>query len=231
MNLIYTAAHGGFSSEAAPLGGGAAVCDRLVGEWARTRPFPLELITPAILDGEARSDTALKARDLVLFDERRYARFCLDFERAATQRILGHDPSQTIVLSNDVSEGPDFARLASRGFPVFTIFHVDVVAYVAAIYGRDLLRPETTVRWYGRLRAILPAITRLIWEKQAACVKYSRGLIVPSQGMKEILLRCYPECTPQRIHVLPGEPGTPGPRFLPARFVPSTVCLRTRRFC
>ncbi len=95
------------------------------------------------------------------FDERAYAAFSLAFERAATEEIMRHDPASTVVLSNDVSEGPDFAALARRGFRVFTIYHVDVVAYVAEIYGRGWIRPETTVRWYPRLRYLLPDITKL----------------------------------------------------------------------
>ena len=196
--VLYTAAHGGFSRESVPLGGGAAVCDRLVEEWSRTRPFDLRLITPAIL-----GSAAPRGADLVRFGERDYAEFCHAFERAATSEILKHDPASTIVLSNDISEGPDFAALARAGFRIFTIYHVDVVAYVAAIYARNWIAPETTVRWYRRLRPILPRITRLIWEKQEASVHHSRGLIVPSEGMRDVLLRCYPECEPEKIHVLP----------------------------
>ena len=79
---------------------------------------------------------------------------------------------------------------------------MDVVAYVAAIYARGLIRPETTVRWYRRLRGILPPIARLVWEKQEASVLHSRGLIVPSEGMRDTLERCYPGCR-AKIHVLP----------------------------
>lgn len=200
--IVYTAAHGGFSASPLPLGGGAAVFEHLVEEWSRTQPFPFRTITPSILGKDAPS-----GRDLVGFNERSYARFSRAFERAATDEILRHDPAETIVLSNDVSEGLDFTILARRGFRVFTIYHVDVVAYVAEIYGRGLVRPETLVRWYPRvarrLRALLPDIARLIWEKQAASVRESRGLIVPSEGMREVLLRCYPECPGEKIHVLP----------------------------
>jgi glycosyltransferase involved in cell wall biosynthesis len=198
MNVIYTAAHGGFSREAVPLGGGGAVCDHLVEEWARTRPFPLQLVTPAILGAAAPT-----GRDVVAFGEREYARFCRDFEQAATKKILLHDPPSTVVLVNDIAEGPDFETLAARGFRIFTIYHVDVVAYISAIYLRGWINPETTVRWYRRLRAVLPSMARLIWEKQEASVRHSRGLIVPSEGMREVLLRCYPECPPAKLHVLP----------------------------
>ena len=196
--MLYTAAHGGFAGQAVPLGGGAAVCDQLMAEWARTQPFPLRLITPAVLGAAAPS-----GQDLVRFGERDYARFSGAFERAATAEILRHDPARTVVLANDVSEGPDFAALSHRGFRVFTIYHVDVAAYVTAIYLRGWIRPETTVRWYPRLKRVLPAIARLIWEKQAASVRHSRGIIVPSEGMREVMLRCYPACPAAKIQVLP----------------------------
>lgn len=197
-SVLYSAAHGGFAGQAVPLGGGAAVCEHLVEEWSSTRPFPFQLITPAILGSAAPSGAGL-----VAFSERTYAGFSRAFERAATQEILRHDPATTVVLSNDVSEGPDFEELARRGFRIFTIYHVDVVAYVAEMYGRGWIRPETTVRWYPRVRRLLPDITKLIWEKQAASVHHSKGLIVPSPGMREVMLRCYPECASEKIHVLP----------------------------
>lgn len=196
--ILYTAAHGGFSGSPVPLGGGAAVFEHLVEEWTRTKPFPFRTITPSILGANAPT-----GRDLVGFNETRYAGFSRAFERAATEEILRHDPAETVVLSNDVSEGPDFRMLAERGFRVFTIYHVDVVAYVAEIYGHGFVRPETLVRWYPRMRSLLPDIARLIWEKQAASVRGSEGLIVPSNGMREVLLRCYPDCPPAKIHVIP----------------------------
>lgn len=198
MRVLYAAAHGGFSRESVPLGGGGAVCDHLLQEWSRTQPFDVELITPAILGARAPS-----GRALVGFNEAAYARFSRAFERATTEHILRSDPASTVVLVNDISEGPDFAALAARGFRVFTIYHVDVVAYVASIYLRGKLRPETTVRLYRRFGRFLPSLTKLIWEKQEASVRHSSGLIVPSEGMREVLLRCYPQCPREKIHVLP----------------------------
>jgi len=201
--VIYTAAHGGFASEAAPLGGGAAIFERLTAEWKRTRPFNLETLTPQLLGHKAPT-----AAELVEFTEQEYADFCMDFERAATAEILRRDPQETVVLSNDISEGPDFDKLYQAGFRVFTVYHVDVVAYVAAIYGRGLIAPATLVRWHDRLAASflgrwLPPILRLVFQKQRESVDYSHGLIVPSPGMKEELLRCYATLSPERVHVLP----------------------------
>jgi glycosyltransferase involved in cell wall biosynthesis len=195
--ILYTAAHGGFR-ESVPLGGGAAISKLLVDEWSRTKPFEFKLIRPEV-----------SAREIVHFTERQYAKFSREFERTATNEILKHDPKNTVVLANDVSEGPDFQAL--RDYKIFTIYHVDVVAYVSDIYFRGWVRPETTVKWYRRLHWALPSISKLVWEKQEASVLHSQGLIMPSEGMKEVMLRCYPNCAP--IHVLPWgilEPGLAG---------------------
>jgi len=209
VTVLYTAAHGGFEGQAIPLGGGAAICDRLTAEWRKTRPFDLHLITPSIL-----GDSAPSGRELIRFSERSYARFCRAFEQRSTEEILRYDPSSAVVLSNDVSEGPDFQRLAARGYSIFTIYHVDVVAYIAAIYLRGWVSPETTVRLYPRLRFMLPDVAKLVWEKQASSVECSKGLIMPSEGMREVMLRCYPMCPASKIHLLPW--GTWGSAACPA---------------
>jgi glycosyltransferase involved in cell wall biosynthesis len=212
MTLLYTAAHGGFAREAVPLGGGAAVFEHLMEEWGRTRPFGLKAITPEVLGAAAP-----RGADVVMFGERAYARFSREFEKAATREILKHDPSECVVLANDVSEGPDFALLAARGYRIFTIYHVDVVDYVCSIYGKGRIAPETSVRWYRRIGSLLPDMAGLIWAKQEASVVHSRGLIVPSAKMRDVLLRCYPECSAEKIHVLPwgnwndSQPSNPEP--------------------
>jgi glycosyltransferase involved in cell wall biosynthesis len=43
----------------------------------------------------------------------------------------------------------------------------------------------------------------LVWAKQEAAVEASQGLIVPSPRMREVILRCYPLCPPEKIHVSP----------------------------
>ena len=59
-----------------------------------------------------------------------------------------------------------------------------------------------TIRRLG-LSGMLPRVLKLVWEKQESSVRYSRGLIVPSERMKDVLLRCYPGLDAQRIHVFP----------------------------
>lgn len=209
--VVYCAAHAGFSAEV-PLGGGAAVARMLEQEWRRSHPFELEMITPSIL-GEA----APAGDELAAFDERRYAAFCEAFSAAATRRILQHDPRNAAVLVNDISEAPDFAALARVGFRIVTIFHVDVVAYIAAIYLRGLLPPRRLAgawRMAERLGVaqLAPLILRLIFAQQAASLRHSAAVVVPSSAMKRILLECWPEAREERIHVLPwGAPAEGGP--------------------
>jgi glycosyltransferase involved in cell wall biosynthesis len=202
LRVLYLAAHGGFAGQAVPLGGGAAVCERLLAEWQRMRPFEFELISPAILGKRAPN-----SRDLVRSSEREYARFCFAFSEAATEVVLRHDPARTAVLVNDVSEGPDFTRLAKAGFRIVTIYHVDVVAYVAAIYGRGLVQPSTLVRWHERLkrsplRSMIPRMASLVFDKQANSLRYSHAAVVPSESMRALMLDCYPDVPAERIHVV-----------------------------
>jgi len=59
----------------------------------------------------------------------------------------------------------------------------------------------------------LVRILGLVFQKQQDSVLYSKGLIVPSERMKEVLLREYPGVNSDKIHVLPwgswDDPATP----------------------
>lgn len=200
--VVYTAAHGGFGGQAIPLGGGAAVSELLRNEWDRARPFELEILGPQVLGAAAPS-----GRDLVQFNERQYASFCRRFSAASTEAALRYDPARTAVLVNDISEGPDFARLAAAGFRVVTVYHVDVVAYITAIYLRGRVRPAVLTRAWETLARLGPArlapdILKLIFAQQRASLEYSSAVVVPSSGMKEVLLECYPRTPASRIHVV-----------------------------
>lgn len=200
---MYLAAHGGFAGKAVPLGGGAAIANQLEEEWARTKPFEMRVVGPGVLGAGAPS-----AEDLVRFNEREYAAFCDRFRERCTELALECDPCETAVLANDISEGPDFERLASAGFRIFTIWHVDVVAYIADIYLRGMVKPERLASWWEGLRAagiarVFPRILQLIFAQQRACVAHSRAVIVPSAGMKEIVGRAYPWAPEDRVQVMP----------------------------
>jgi len=195
MRVLYTAAHGGFANQPVPLGGGATIANWLTAAWYQSQPFPLEIVTPAILGPNAPA-----AAEIVRFSEREYAHFCRQFEAAATEFVLRHDPATSVVLVNDISEGPDLRRLARAGFRIVTIYHVDVVAYISAIYLKNLLSPRTLVRLHALLPRLGPGILQLIFDKQRASVDCSQTIVVPSTGMKRVLERCYPRA---RVQVVP----------------------------
>jgi len=196
--VIYSAAHAEFP-DSEPLGGGKAVADYLIREWRRDQPFPLTVLSPKSV-GLWLADAPPHKR-LAEMSELEYARFCRQFEQAVTAEILKHDPRDCVVLSNDISEGPNFAALGQRGYRIVAIFHVDVVEYFTRFYLRNLVRPEwlSKVYWFS----LVPDVFRLVFQKQYDCVRHSARIVVPSAPMRETVLRCYPWCPTEKIVVLP----------------------------
>jgi len=198
FEVLYSAAHAEFP-DSEPLGGGKAVADYLIREWRERNSFPLAVLSPKSMG--LWQAGRLPYKSLTDMSELEYARFCREFERATTNEILKHDPRQCVVLCNDISEGPDFAALGERGYRIATIFHVDVVEYFTRFYLRGLIRPETTARfhWFG----VMPDVLKLVFEKQYQCVRHSARIVVPSAPMRDVILRCYPWCSPEKFVVLP----------------------------
>lgn len=218
--LIYVAAHGAFDASRIALGGGMAVCNALVRAWAQAGRFPITLIAPGEAPSAGITHVRLPetlpdgrpANELVHLSTFGYARFCRDFGAATTaflaERARHHDPMRTCVLCNDISEGPDFEAVARMGYPIVTLFHVDVVHYFTRFYLRNRSRPDRLTRLYERvcragLQPVVPGVLRLVFGKQRDAVAYSRRLVVPSRAMATLLLRCYPLVRPERIAVLP----------------------------
>jgi glycosyltransferase involved in cell wall biosynthesis len=191
--VIYVAAHADWP-DTEPLGGGKAVADYLIREWRTAKPFQLTVLSPKSLGLPATTP-------LTDLSELAYARFCRQFERATTAAIRQHSPDECVVLTNDISEGPDFATLGAHGYRVASIWHVDVVEYFTRFYLRNLVAPTTL----ARLNSFgwLPDVLRLVFEKQRRCVEHSARLIVPSAPMRDLIRRCYPFCPEERISVLP----------------------------
>jgi glycosyltransferase involved in cell wall biosynthesis len=198
MKVIYAAAHAEFP-DSEPLGGGKAVADYLLREWRASRPFEMEVLSPSSLGLRL-------ARPLVEMGEFAYARFCREFERATTSRVLAADPRETVVLANDLSEGPDFAALGRAGFRVVSLWHVDVVDFFARIYLRGRVPVERAAGWH---RFPLPGLLRLVFHKQHACVSHSARIVVPSAPMRDVISRCYPGCPRELVEVVPWGDLTP----------------------
>jgi glycosyltransferase involved in cell wall biosynthesis len=194
FEVLYSAAHAEFP-DSEPLGGGKAVADYLIREWRKSEPFELTVLSPSSL-------VCLELpKQLAELSERQYAGFCRQFEYAATDKILKRDPQRCVVLSNDISEGPNFAVLGERGYKIVTIFHVDVVEYFTRFYLHGLVSPKIMARF--RWFRLMPDVLRLVFEKQYECVRHSARIVVPSAPMREVILRCYPWCPPEKIVVLP----------------------------
>ncbi len=228
--LVFVASHLGYPLERIPLGGGAMVGLQLVRHWRRATGFELVVLgsgpVPPEQGGEYHRLAGRRGEEgLERLSEWAYAGFCREFEEATTRWVLKArarlDPRDTCVLVNDISEGPTLAALTAAGYPIISLWHVDVVDYFNKLYLRGFVHPERLTLLYERSRRlgiswVLPDLLRLIFEKQRETVVHSRRMILPSQTMQETLGRCYGRLLPpgafaQRSLVVPwgvwsGEP-------------------------
>jgi glycosyltransferase involved in cell wall biosynthesis len=201
--LVFTAVESGFDMSTVPHGGSAPVCAFLMDEWRKRPPFDIRMASVALLGNDAPDE-----RDFFRYTPKQHADFMFKFEQAVTQEILRHDPRETVVLCNGVSDGPRFKFLADKGYSVFAIFHMNMVSFFTGVFLKNLIRPETTVALYrvvshSWLKFILPDVLKLIFVKEEESVIYCKGVIVPSEGMRRQLLRMYPDAAAERIHVVP----------------------------
>jgi glycosyltransferase involved in cell wall biosynthesis len=137
---------------------------------------------------------------LVGLGEMAYARFCRDFERQTTEWILSradqYKPADTVIVVNDISEGPTLASLTKAGYKILSIWHVDVVDYFNKLYLRRMLAPEKLTFFHEKLRQtgtdwIMPDVLNLVFDKQRETVLHSQRIVVPSHAMAETIRRCY----------------------------------------
>jgi glycosyltransferase involved in cell wall biosynthesis len=201
--LLYTASDSGFDLRHIPLGGAAPICAFLSEEWRRRSDFQLRLLSPEVIGAGAPRD-----KDLLNYTPKQYIDFTFKFEKAITEEILRHDPSETVVLSNDMPDGPSYRLLGEKGYAVYCIYHMNMVHVFTSAILRGWMRPETAASVYrsidhSRFRFVLPKALSLIFLKQEESLIYSRGVIVPSEGMKRLLLRMYRNVPAEKIHVVP----------------------------
>ena len=201
--LLYAASDSGFDLRKVPLGGAAPICAFLTDAWRNQPDFKFRLLSPDVMGAEAPRN-----EDLLNYTPGQYVDFMFKFEQAVTEEILRHDPRETVVLANDMSDGPRFRVLAEKGYSVYCIFHMNMVHVVTKAFLLDLIRPETSAAIYrfldrSPLRGLLPKFLNLIFVKQEESLHYCRGIIVPSEGMKRVLVRMYPAVPAERIHVFP----------------------------
>ncbi|MBI3289524.1 MAG: glycosyltransferase family 4 protein [Elusimicrobia bacterium] len=201
--LVFVASHVGYPMDRTPLGGGAMVGLQLVRHWRPDAGWSLTVLGsgPDIpVPGCDYHRLAGREGGLVDLGELDYAAFCRDFEEQTTQWLLTrkteYPPRETVVVVNDVSEGPTLASLAQAGYRILSIWHVDVVDYFNKLYLRRIVAPEKLTRLHERMRAIgadwiLPDMLNLVFEKQRETVYHSGRMIVPSRAMADTLMRCY----------------------------------------
>jgi glycosyltransferase involved in cell wall biosynthesis len=188
-----TAAHGGFGSEQVPLGGGAAVFERLCQAWAERPDLNLKAVGagPHAPPRTIYQRVAPPQVEPSRLSTPAYARFCRNFGAATTELALRDRPD--LVLTHDISEGPDLTALSQAGIKVATIFHVDVVDIFSRLYLRGAVPPEHLARIYRATRGgPWPALLRLVFEKQQQVMSLGQLGVVPSAGAAELLRRCYP---------------------------------------
>lgn len=187
-----SAAHGGYGSENVPLGGGAAVFERLIASKAFSE-HTLELLSPGPRAPSVgnyhrllQQDTPPSALGML-----EYARFSHEFGEATTRKVLELKPD--VLICHDISEGPSIRALAQANIPVVTIFHVDVVDIFNRLYLKSLLSPEFLARAYRRTRTLpWPGVLKLVFEKQQDVADFGILSVVPSTGSQALVERCYP---------------------------------------
>ncbi len=108
--LLYAASDSGFDLRQVPLGGAAPICAFFTEAWRDRSDFKFRLLSPDVIGSKAPRD-----EDLLHYTPRQYIDFIFNFEQAVTDEILRHDPRETVVLANDMSDGPRFRLLAEKG--------------------------------------------------------------------------------------------------------------------
>jgi glycosyltransferase involved in cell wall biosynthesis len=217
QQVVFIGSHLGYPMEKTPLGGGAMVGLQLARHWSKAGREGLWVLGSGP-ESPARGlryvrlpEHGAGAKPLVSLSELEYARFCRRFESATTDWVFsqGFDPKRTCVIVNDISEGPTLTRLAAGGFPIVSLWHVDVVDYFNRLYLKEAVRIESLIKSYDRLFALgaagaLPDLLKLVFEKQRQTVAHSQRLIFPSNAMAKTIERCYrPEGFAERGVVVP----------------------------
>ena len=204
--LVFIGSHLGYAMDRTPLGGGAMVALHLARTWARDPAVRLAALGSGPEAPFEDTPTARYVRlagveqGLVDLSELDYARFCRRFERRTTEWLLSRrtewNPRETAVIVNDISESPDVAALKAAGYPIVTIWHVDVVDYFNKLYLRGLVDASRITKLYERLHRagisdIVPDVLKLIFAKQRQTVAHSDLMVLPSRAMATTLERCY----------------------------------------
>ncbi len=206
-----TSAHGGFGSETVPLGGGAAIFERLAQAWAEIPD--LQLLCAGAGPGPPSGhpyfhlDCASEQPSRMGFLQ--YSHFCHRFEKETTKLALELKPD--LVLAHDISEGPEVERLAANDIKVVTVFHVDVVDIFSRLYLPKALNPPLLTHFYRCTRLYpWPKLLQLVFDKQQKVMDHGVLQVVPSRTSAELLSDSYPDSSSEILRL---GWGAPEPRF------------------
>lgn len=205
FKILMTAAHGGFNSEKTPLGGGAAICEYLFDIWKDDPSIELILAGPGPNVANLPNYRHINILDVApsSLSELKYAKFSRAFEQAQNELIIKERPDA--VLTHDIAEAPGFAELSRFGIPCVPILHVDVADFFCRMYLGEIITPMAAERFMNKFRSspFIPDVLRLVFDKQAEAAQFCPRLIVPSQGMADVLTKTYPSLGRDRIAVIP----------------------------
>ncbi len=218
--IFLCSATGALATDAAPVGGGVAVLEALAPH-TQQAGFDLTLLTPGrseSLDGirqtlPVRTLAAADPERILRLNARRYARFAIEWEAALRDYFSDIDPADAVVIANDTSEGPPFAKLRANGFRQMALLHVIVSELVSRRYisqptGLPLNGARLSALWRLAERCGIarraPDIARLVWSKEGDLARNVDAPIAPSAAVARSLDRCYPGVgLAQRTRVVP----------------------------
>ena len=230
-HIYLCSATGDLTTNAVPVGGGVAVLEALIPHLERSN-FEVTLLTPG--GAESRSGirqwlpvpTLARADpdSILKLNARQYARFALEWESALGEYFADIDPTDTVVLANDTSEGPPFAKLHQNGFAQVALLHVVVSEFFSRRYisqptGLPINGPHLSTLWRWaerrRLTKYAPDIARLVWSKERDLAQYVNAPIAPSGAIARSLANCYPGTgVARRTEIIPwGVVGEPQPEL------------------
>lgn len=208
--------------DSVPLGGGAMVGLQLARQWVGRPGFRLTVLGSGPQSPDARSEyirLAKQEKEIVRLSELGYAHFCDQFAQAALEYLRVNadrfPPKDTVVVLNDISEGPDAGQLAQRGYSIVSIWHVDVVDFFNKMYMHGVVSPKRWTRAFDALASlglggVVPRVLRLVFEKQRQAVVHSDLLVMPSTQMAQTVEDCYqhlfkdaPAALVKKLFVLP----------------------------
>lgn len=227
--VFLAAATGAIPTLSGPVGGGVRIAEAIFD--SLPPELPVTLIVARERDSESpgpRSRVGLGLpvlrglgdAALLHLSETAYARFSREFEARATEWILRRGRPGDWVLANDISEGPDFRRLAAAGLRVVPIFHVGVAEFFCKMYLRDQVSPERLCRWAKNLERgfglwAIPPLLRLVFSKERHALESAALAIAPSEGLQCALVKIYGAALGGRVRVLPWDLATPRPEPRP----------------